>query len=344
MASPALLVLCSAFLIATGFRAVADEVRLTNGDTVHGKDLTLSQGVLKMKSPSLGDLSIPKEKIVQITTEGRVWVIFTDKRKAHAVMLPAGDGYMTLDMGAGAAIKPFTVEEIDTIASGKLDPEEVAKLWKTTGGINVGATRTTGNTKTTVLHADGQITAKRGTTRYTGRGEINYRKETEGDETNNALLQLKHDHFFTKTWFFYTNGEVQHDSEKSLRLRTSLGTGTGYQIYETDRTDLSIEGGLSYVNEDYTAGSDHSYPALRWSTDFRYDPWLQKIRLFHYDEIFGALAGHNGVLVRTRTGLRYFVTQGLNATAQMNFDWDSHPAPGQVESDVTYLVTLGYAW
>lgn len=311
---------------------------------MQGTDLALSQGVLKLQSPVFGRLSVPKDKIAHIRTDGPVWVIFTDQRKRRAVIRPAGGRYMTLELGGGTTMTPFTAEDIDTIALGAMDPFEVRRLWNLSGAINLGSTVATGNTEVEQLHVDGNIVARREDTRYTARGEVDYRKERGVETTNSALLQLKHDHFYSDRWFFYTTGGVEHDDGKSLTLRTTVGTGTGYQIYETDRLNLSVEGGLSYVMEDYSVGDDQSFPAARWSTDFRYDPWLKKIRVFHFHEIFGDLTGDSGTVVRSRTGMRYFLIQGLNATAQMNVDWDSDPAPGEVETDITYLVTLGYSW
>lgn len=319
-------------------------MRLLNGDSVQGTDLTLSQGVLKLQSPVFGRLSVPKDKIAHIRTDGPVWIIFTDQRKRRAVIRPAGGRYITLELGGGTTMTPFTAEAIDTIASGAMDPLEVRRLWNLSGAVNLGSTASTGNTDVEQLHADGNIVARREDTRYTARGEMDYRKENGNETTNSALLQLKHDHFYSDRWFFYTTGGLDHDDGKSLTLRMTVGTGTGYQIFESDRMNLSVEGGLSYVMENYSVGDDQSFPAARWSTDFRFDPWLKKIRVFHYHEIFGDLTGETGTVVRSRTGMRYFLIQGLNATAQMNVDWDSDPAPGQVESDITYLVTLGYSW
>jgi hypothetical protein len=34
----------------------------------------------------------------------------------------------------------------------------------------------------------------------------------------------------------------------------------------------------------------------------------------------------------------------LSATAQVNVDWESHPAPGRKSTDSTLLVGLSYAW
>ena len=44
--------------------------------------------------------------------------------------------------------------------------------------------------------------------------------------------------------------------------------GAGYQFVEIPVTNLSLEAGLTYVNEDYETGQDEGYPAGRWALDF----------------------------------------------------------------------------
>lgn len=322
----------------------ADQVRLKNGDIVRGKNLTISDRHVKISSKALGDLSIPKDAVQTIQTDKPVWIVFANHGKTRGTIQADSLGGMTLvteRLGGGTSLEMSTIA---TVAPGDTDPAEVKRRWKMTGGVNIGATFASGNDNYEDVHGDGKFIARRSDTRYTLRGEANYRKEDGSETVKNALLQGKHDLFFTKRWFFYTSLGFEHDAAKALNLRANVGTGMGYQVYETDRTDLSFEGGLSYVFEDYDTGQKNSYPAVRFSTDFRYDPWLKKIRVFHFNEVFDDLTGDSGINLRTRTGIRYFVAEGLNATAQVNYDWDSKPAPGRAQSDTVYLLTLGYAW
>ena len=47
---------------------------------------------------------------------------------------------------------------------------------------------------------------------------------------------------------------------------------------------------------------------------------------------------------RTRTGLRFPLADGLDASAQVNIDWDNEPAPGRESTDVATILGLGYGW
>ncbi|MEO8165164.1 MAG: DUF481 domain-containing protein, partial [Betaproteobacteria bacterium] len=114
-------------------------------------------------------------------------------------------------------------------------------------------------------------------------------------------------------------------------------------FYETDRTNLALEGGITYVNTDAIVGEDDSYPAARLAV--KYDHLLMdKLKFFHNNEAYFSLDDAEKIFVRSQTGLRVPLVKNLNATAQYNLDWDSQPTAGRVKTDRTLLLTLGYSW
>ena len=136
----------------------------------------------------------------------------------------------------------------------------------------------------------------------------------------------------------------EKDEFKDLNLRSSIGAGVGYQFFETPLTNLSLEAGLAYVNEDFEEGVDDDYPAGRWSLDF--DRYLvdKIIQFFHFHEGFIGLEDTDDFFIRTRTGLRVPVYKNIKATVQYNFDYDKSPTPGREKEDEMFIFTLGYYW
>ncbi len=179
--------------------------------------------------------------------------------------------------------------------------------------------------------------------RFTVGAVYNQASDTGTESANNTLGYMKYDQFFDKKWYGYVNGSVNKDKFKDLNLRTTLGVGGGYQVFESPLTNLSLEAGLSYVNNDYVLGTDNSYPAARWALNYDRYLFTNALQLFHKHEITLGLEDANDILLRSQTGLRVPLFQGLNATAQINYDWDKSPQPGAVSADTTYLFTLGYA-
>ena len=48
--------------------------------------------------------------------------------------------------------------------------------------------------------------------------------------------------------------------------------------------------------------------------------------------------------LRSRSGLRVPIADGLNASLQLNADWERTPAPGRKSTDTTMLLGLSYGW
>ena len=131
---------------------------------------------------------------------------------------------------------------------------------------------------------------------------------------------------------------------KDIRLRSTLGLGNGHQFLETEKTNLSLEGGFAYVHTDFIVAQDDAYPAARWAVKFDHRLFNTKYQFFHTHEAYVGLDDARKIFVRSQTGLRVPLMDKLNATAQYNVDWDNTPTPGGVRTDKALLLTLGYQW
>ncbi|MGB5304974.1 MAG: DUF481 domain-containing protein, partial [Gammaproteobacteria bacterium] len=134
------------------------------------------------------------------------------------------------------------------------------------------------------------------------------------------------------------------DDFADLNLRSSIGVGAGYQFYETDITNLSLEAGLSYVNEDFELAEDDSYPAARWALNYDHFLYSKKLQFFHVHEGLLGIEDTSDIIITSRTGLRALLTENFTATAQVDLDWDNTPSPGNDRIDTRYLFNLGYGW
>ena len=123
-----------------------------------------------------------------------------------------------------------------------------------------------------------------------------------------------------------------------------VGGGTGYQFYETDRTNLALEGGLTYVDTDFIAGVDERYPAVRWALKFDHFLFKSRSQFFHTHEAYAAIDQSDNAFVRSQTGLRFPLVYQVTGTLQYNVDWEKNPTPGRVPTDTTVQFTLGYTW
>ena len=144
--------------------------------------------------------------------------------------------------------------------------------------------------------------------------------------------------------YCYGRASLQNNRYSDLRLRSTLGGGYGFQFIDTEHTKLSLRGGLDYVALDRLAGQDQSYPAAGWGVKFSHRMEALPLELFHEHDGFISLEDTNDVTLRSRSGLRMPIAGGLDASLQLNVDWERSPAAGRESTDASLLVGVGYRW
>lgn len=180
--------------------------------------------------------------------------------------------------------------------------------------------------------------------RYTV-GATAQRSSEDGNKTaDRTILYSKYDHFLTEKRYLYTNASFIRDEFKDLNLRSVLGAGLGHQFVESKRKNLSVEDGLTYVNEDFIAATDDSYLAARWAVDNDQYFFKDRFQFFHKHEGLLSLENYDDLIVRSQTGVRVPLTDSLNTSMQVNVEWDRSPPPGTEQTDLTYLLNVGYNW
>jgi len=207
-------------------------------------------------------------------------------------------------------------------------------------GVNVAD----GNSETTNIYADAELVAQTLMTQFTMGGRHSQTKEDQSATSENTTVYGKYDYFLTEKWYMLANPTGIKDRFKGLNLRTIAGLGVGYQFFDTKLTKLSVEAGLSYVNDDYKETEDENYAAGRWAVNFSHFLAEDRIQCFHSNEGFVSLEDSKDLFIRTQSGFRLPIFDRVNANAQLNYDWDNYPSEGKNRADTLYIFTLGYAW
>jgi putative salt-induced outer membrane protein YdiY len=205
------------------------------------------------------------------------------------------------------------------------------------GRVTLSAAYSRGNTEDERFNGDGEFTARAREYRYTIGAEVDRRDD--GAQSNTAWLgNAGYDRFVAERRFLYARGSLEHDRAKDIDRRSTAGAGYGAQIFDTQALSLSVRGGLDYVRIERFDAPNEGYPALGWGVKAAWQPW------FHEQEGFWNLEDTDVVTLRSKTGLRMPLLQGLGFSVQLNLDWESRPAPGRKSTDSTLLVGVDYAW
>lgn len=334
--------------------AAADEVRLKNGDVLTGEIVKKETGVLVFKTSYAGQIQIQWSEIETLKSDNPVHIILTDNSNLRGPLIDTTEPAAAKIQLAQAKDNSEKEDEDEDKKEREFDlaktryinptPDLSGEGVRWTGNINAGGTLTQGNTETKLLRFDAETIARTQHNRYTLGGVFN-RAQDHGHNTQfNTRGYGKYDHFLTPQWYAYANTTGENDRFRDLRLRTTTGAGSGYQIFETPNLNLAIEGGLNYIKQDYYVARDESYPGARWAIKYDQLVFNSATKLFHEHEVLIGLQDTNHILLSSKTGLRFPFLFNFNATTQLNYNWDSSPSPGREKADSTLLFTLGYGW
>ena len=224
---------------------LSDEVILKNGDHLTGIVKTTKDGKLILETSYSGEIGIKIADIQRVTTDKPVSVTLDDETKMTGILSSPDGAEMRIVADVDQEPLSISMAQVATITS-----PEIPGL-KIKGQSNIGLDMTRGNTDQDTYHVDAESIFRWQDDRVTlgGSGDL---EKNNGDKTKQqATLGGKYDRFLSKQWYLYSGLGFEHDKFADLTLRTTVSAGSGYQIYETDRTNLSIEAGPAYIWEDY---------------------------------------------------------------------------------------------
>src|SRR5690606_12821601 len=163
--------------------------------------------------------------------------------------------------------------------------------------------------------------------------------------SSNWLLTGNYDRFLSGTLRFrYLRASLEADRFRDIDLRSTVGGGFGMQLLSTERTQLSLRGGLDLVDLRRDEGPNELFPALGWGVNYMHRiPWFSA-ELFHDHAGYWNLEDFGQVNVRSRSRIRLPFVSGMTASLQLNLDWEGEPTEGRRATDASWLIGLGYEW
>ena len=359
---------CLALLLLASAAARADEVILANGDRLTGTVVRKEGDELVFRTSYAGEINIAWSQVVRVTTENPMSLVLADQSLAQANRLAAPPKPKPAPEPSAAEPPAETAPEperegtpggsppqapaepepapvpIDAVTYINAGPgiDLLGVRWK--GRINIGGNGNRGNSRTDNLLVEGEAVARRQRDRWTLSGLFDRGKDRNVVTRHNTRLSGKYDLFINPRWYGYSILTYEEDRFRDIDRRDTIGAGLGHQLIETERTHLSLEGGLNYVRTDFLEAENERYPAARWAVKYDQRLFGTDIEVFHNHELLSDLTDSERTFIRTQTGLRLPLIGRLMATAQLNLDYDNKPAPDKAKSDRVYLFSLGYHW
>lgn len=229
-----------------------DWIQLKSGEWLKGELRVMYNYSLEFDSDELELLHFDWEDIKQIRTAGpeRVRIessIPGDKPFTVVGVLNLRDG--TLYVVSGDQTREFDRVRIVAIAE-----NAVKELDRWTGKLTLGANRRGGNTDTTDASLKVNMKRRTAVSRFVTDYLGNY-SQAEGETTsNNQRLNTHYDIFETRKFFWRpVAAEYYRDRFVNIEHQVYGGTGFGYNVIRSPRTEWELSGGVGVIYKRYVS-------------------------------------------------------------------------------------------
>jgi putative salt-induced outer membrane protein YdiY len=321
--------------------AMADEILFVNGDRLTGKILEAAGGKLTIKTETAGTVVVDLSRVKTLSTDEPIAIRVGDKTVITSKASVGPDGTIQAVPLPGSAPQAIALKDVTAI-----NPRAV----KWTGSVSGNALVTTGNAETTSVGIAASAVRRAEQDRITlGAGYLYGRqrdRDTDESETtvDNIFGFAKYDYFLSKKVYVFGSARAERDRIADLDLRFTPSVGLGYQWFESPTFNLSTEAGLAWVYEDYRHADSESHFGARLAYHVDYKPH-DAILLFHNLEWIPSFEDPVGDYnLNTDAGVRATIIGGLFSEAKVEVRQDTTPAPGNEETDVRYLLSLGWTF
>lgn len=324
--------------LAVAVNVDADVVVMQNGDRLSGLIMRLQDNSLHLKTAYAEDeLQLLWSEVAGIESDVPVTIKLSSGDIVKGRLLPAeeeGAFVVSGEMITGVQIQMSNVQAINP-------PPQTTTV---SGSITLGGNRQSGNTDRNALNAAVDAVIKSSKHRFTLGLVANYAEEGGQVTERNTFGRLKYDFFISKQVYGYLNNEFLYDRFKGLNLRTVVGPGAGYQIWDDDVKSLALETGLAYYNEDRDEGEDESWFAARLAARFVYI-FANDIGFSETVTMYPSLENRGEFTLRNEAAVTSPIAFGWAMQLRSIIEHDSDPDLEMIEkTDYSWILGLNYSF
>lgn len=342
----------SAVLLATGVQLQGASLELSDGSRLEGELLEINEGTVRIATAFAGELSIPLEQVVNLSTEEAVQ-LRTGSGEVLVGPVRGSNGQLAVESASGEAQASlgeveaaWQVGERDpAVAAREAELADQLRSWRFRIGADVSGSD--GNTEEFGSSLQFSASLEGPSDRLNFYGSYNY-AETNGVRSSDEQKGgVRYTNYFTERWGWFVRQELERDTFEGIDFRSTTAAGISHKIIERDRLQLEGTAGLSYRYEDYVDDTSEAdgFPGLDFGLelDWQFADWGKWVSSLSYlpsvDDFGDYLIEHeSGVDIPLGASDFWVMRFGLS------HQYNSEPDGGRDELDTTYFARLILTW
>lgn len=316
-------------------QASADEIVMDNGVHIKGTVTNMTDDLLSLTSDYSEPIKLKTNKISGITTDSLVEIQMKNGEVLKGTLNTDADGILVVEQVTGRGRVVIDLKNISSI-----NPPPV-KQWS--GSVVAAGNYQTGNTDRSAFRLGAEAVRRSDNDSFSMRFQYDISEEKNNLSSRSFYGSLKYDYFFTKKFYGYLGVELLNDKFKDLNLRTIVGPGVGYQIWDEPRKALALEAGLTYFSEDYKIANDKRWISARLAANYRYKI-TETLMFSDYLVLYPSIEKISDFSLRNEAALSTTLGSGWSMKLANVLEYDNTPATGKKSTDSNFLLGLQYTF
>jgi len=319
-----------------------DVVILRNGDRLTGEIKGLQRGELKFKASYMSDaVRLDWSKVARLESRDQYLIVLTDGQLfTSSLRLVAPASAVADNFFIGGEQSAVRVRQMQVL---RLIPVEAGFWRQLEGTIDLGFSFNSGDDQyQTELAAS--VTYRRQEHSLTASLDSVFSGQSKG--TSNARNQFTLDYRKQLSSQWYVGGllDLLRSDQQSLSLRTTAGGLLGRSLRQTERTRISLFGGLAGTRENYSASTDNPQTTnadvlagLDFNT-FRFTTTDISSRFIMYP----SLTTPGRIRMQLKSNLRIKLVKDLYWGFHLYENFDNRPPVNADKNDLGVSTSLGW--
>ena len=326
---------------AAALTARADLVTLSNGDRISGSVEGLADGRLSFKTVWAGSIKISWDAVAVLESD-ETFAVKTTAGEVYSGSLRKAES--TLSVRADETTRNLDWRDIASIApAGQPEPG----FWKKfDGGVDFGYSLARGNSNTTLSAFGANADYERPEYKVQSKIVSILSEPEEGPGTSRHTLDTRYDRFLSDRSFVFVLAGLERNEQQLLNLRTKVGGGLGRKLISTDKTTLSLLGGVDFANERFRpADGSESLTANNGEGLAAFDLKTTKFAGIEFTfraALHPTLSGSGRYRIEADSGFRLPIAKSFTWGLSLYDRFDSDPLVPVKRNDYGLLSTLGF--
>jgi putative salt-induced outer membrane protein YdiY len=335
----------TSFLLLSFPALAADQVVLTNGDTITGAIVKKDGGKLTIKSQFLGEVTMPWSAVKSIRSDAELSVVLLSGETVKGRIATTGD---QLQVAAHAATRTAPLAEVAALRDAgeqhnfeRLLHPGILELW--TGNLDVGLALARGNALSDSLTT--AFTAGRNTRSDKIMLYFNqiYGTARVSDVTSTISSAVrggwKYNRNVSPRMFLTGFNDYEHDRFQNLNIRFVAGGGAGVRAVKKQHTQLDFDGGADYQRENFMDGLSRNSAEANFGDNLLYK--VSKVTsITESARLFTNLTEAGSYRLNFDIGSSTLIRKWLGWHVTASDRFLSNPVQGRQRNDL--LITTGF--